>query len=117
VNLLCDRALTRGQQSSAGVIDEALIAAAAADLELDAPAGDRPGVLGSLLIVAAFVLLVLAGAAGAFWVSRDAVSRAMIQWQNIPLAPGGPVPRLPAPIAPIPPPAEIPDTPQPDQAI
>ena len=117
VNLLCDRAMTRGQQSSAAVIDGALIEAAAADLDLDAPAGDRPGVLGSLLLVVAFALLVLAGAAGALWVSRDAVNRAILQWQNIPVAPGGPIRRLPVPIAPIPPPAEIPDNLQPDPAI
>jgi type II secretory pathway predicted ATPase ExeA len=117
VNLLCDRAMTRGQQSSAAVIDGALIEAAAADLDFDAPASDRPGVLGSLLLVVAFVLLVLAGAAGALWVSRDAVNRAILQWQNIPVAPGGPIRRLPVPIAPIPPPAEIPDNLQPDPAI
>ena len=111
VNLLCDRAMTRGQQSSAGVIDGALIEAAAVDLDLGAPAGDRPGVLVSLLTAAAFALLVLAGAAGALWVSRDAAGRTMLQWQNIPLAPGGPVRRLPVPLAPIPPPAEIPDAP------
>lgn len=113
VNLLCDRALARGQQSSAGVIDEALVDAAAADLDLDLPRGGDRGLLATLLLVAAFAFLVLAGAAAALWVSRDAVSRTMLQWQNIPLAPGGPVPRLPAPIAPIPPP-EISDAPTAD---
>ena len=107
VNLLCDHAMTRGQQSSAGVIDGALVETAAADLDLDAPAGDRPGLLGSLLRVAAFALLVLAGSAGALWLSRDAVSRTLLQWQNVPVAPGGPVRRLPLPIAPVPPPADV----------
>lgn len=109
VNLLCDRAMTRGQQSTAGVIDGALIEAAAADLDLDAPAGDQPGVLASVLLVVAFALLVLAGAAAALWVTHDAVARTMLQWQNIPVPPGGPIRRLPVPLAPIPPPSGLPD--------
>jgi general secretion pathway protein A len=111
VNLLCDRAMTRGQEASAAVIDPALVDAAAADLDLDAPAGDAPGVWRSLLVIAAFAALVLVGAAGALWVSRDAVNRTIRQWENIPLAPGGPVRRLPLPITPIPPPSGIPDRP------
>ena len=109
INLLCDRALSRGAQSSAGVIDGALVEAAAADLDLGGPAAEGRGIIGSLRLAAALVLLVLAGAAGALWVSRDAVSRTILQWQGVPPAPGGPIPLLPAPIAPIPPPAEIPD--------
>lgn len=109
VNLLCDRAMTRGQQASAAVIDDMLIQAAAADLDLDAPAGDRPGPVTSLLIAVAFAFLVLAGAAAAVWVSRDAVARTILQWQNIPSAPDGPIRRLPVPITPITPPAEVPE--------
>ena len=45
-----------------------------------------------------FALLTLAGAAGALWVYRDAVARTIQQWENVPLPPGGPVPRLPAPL-------------------
>ena len=107
VNLLCDRALTRGHAASAGVIDAGLIEAAAADLDLEASDAGGAGVLGSMLIAAAFALLVMVGAAGALWVSRDAVSRMIQQWEDIPLLPGGPVLRLPAPIAPMPPPADV----------
>ena len=72
------------------MIDRALIDAAAADLDLQT-ARRAAAVLGRLLIVAAFALLVLAGAAGALWVSRDAVNRTILQWEQIPLPPGGPV--------------------------
>ncbi len=113
INLLCDRALSRGQQSSAGVIDGALIDASAADLDLGTPAAQGRGFIGSLRLAAAFVLLVLAGAAGAIWVSRDAVSRTILQWEHVPPAPGGPIRLLPVPIAPIPPPPEIPAKAQP----
>jgi general secretion pathway protein A len=106
VNLLCDRALTRGQAVSAGVIDEALLEAAASDLDFEPSATERPGLLRSMLLVAAFALLVLVGAVGALWMSRDAVSRTIQQWQNVPLPPGGPIRRLPVPIAPIPPPGD-----------
>ena len=109
INVLCDRAMVRGQQSSAAVIDGALVDAASADLDLEAPAGERQGLLRAVLLAALFVGLVAAGAAGALWVSRDAVSRTILQWENIPLAPGGPVRRLPVPLTPIPPPAEISD--------
>ena len=105
VNLLCDRALTRGQAVSAGVIDQGLIEAAAADLDFDPVDREGPGLLGSLLMAAVFALLVIVGAAGALWMSRDAVSRTIQQWENVPLPPGGPLRRLPVPLAPIPPPA------------
>jgi general secretion pathway protein A len=108
VNLLCDRAMTRGQAASAEFIGRELIHAAAVDLDLEAPSGDRLVVLQTKLLVAAFVMLVLAGAAGALWVSRDAVKRAITQWEQVPLAPGGPVRSLPVPIAPIPPPSDAP---------
>ena len=105
MNLLCDRALTRGHAASAAVIGESLIEAAALDLELEPWERQGSGRLRSLLLGAAFVLLVMVGAAGALWVSRDAVSRTIQQWENLPLPPGGPIRRLPVPIAPIPPPA------------
>jgi type II secretory pathway predicted ATPase ExeA len=107
VNLLCDRAMSRGQAVSAAVIDVPLIAAAAKDLDLEWPEPDRPGALTSLILVMVFALLMIAGAAGALWVNRDAVTRTIQQWQNVPLPPGGPLRRLPVPLAPIPPPAGV----------
>jgi hypothetical protein len=97
----------RGQQASAEGIDRALIAASA-DLHLQPPA-EGPGLLGRLLIVTVFALLVLVGAGGALWASREAVNRTILQWEQMPLPPGGPVRRLSVPIAPIPPPDVPPD--------
>ena len=105
VNLLCDRAMTRGHAASAAVIDLPLVEAAAHDLDLEPPAPDRPGALASLLIIVMFALLVIAGGAGAVWVFHDAVHRTIQEWEKVPLPPGGPIHRLPVPLAPIPPPA------------
>jgi hypothetical protein len=80
-----------------------LIHAAAVDLDLEAPADAGSGVLRTALLAATFVLLMLAGAAGALWVWRDAVNRAILQWEQVPVPPVVPVRSLPAPIAPIPP--------------
>jgi hypothetical protein len=55
------------------------------------------------------VLLMLAGAASALWVSRDAVNRVILQWEQTPLPPREPVRSLPVPIAPIPPPSDAPN--------
>ena len=113
VNLVCERALTRGHNASAAVIGRALIDAAAADLALETPAGHRPRVMGKGMLAAAFALLVLAGAAAALWVSRDAVNRTILQWEQVPMPPGSPVRFLPPPIAPIPPSTDAPSEPRP----
>jgi len=57
-------------------------------------------------VAAALVLalLALAGAAAAAFVFRDRVSRVILQWESIPQAPGGPMRRLPVPLAPREPP-------------
>jgi type II secretory pathway predicted ATPase ExeA len=111
VNILCDRALTRGQQTSAAVIDGTLIGEAAEDLDLETPGGIGRGPRTTLTLAAAFIALMLAGAGAALWVSRDAVSRAIIQWEHIPAAPRSPIRDLPALIAPLPPPPAIADEP------
>jgi general secretion pathway protein A len=104
VNRLCEQAMTRGHEASAAVISRSLIDEAAADLDLDLPAGEGRGALSSVLTALGFAVLFAAGASAALYVSRDAVSRTIRQWENIPAPPGGPVRRLPVPIAPIPPP-------------
>jgi general secretion pathway protein A len=92
VNLLCDRAMARGHEASATVIDVALVDAAAADLDLSKPVA-AVSALRHVLAGAAFMLLMLIGAAAALWVFRDDVHRAVVQWERLPLAP--PTPRLP----------------------
>jgi general secretion pathway protein A len=109
VSLLCERAMTHGHAASADVIATEFIQAGAVDLDLEAPPAHRAGGLRTVLLAAAFVLLMLAGAVSALWVSRDAVNRVILQWEQAPLPPGGPVRALPAPIAPIPPPRDAPD--------
>lgn len=108
VNLLCDRALTRGHTASAAVITAGMIEEAAADLDLDPAEQEGRGPLGTVALVALFLVLVFVGAAAALYVSRDAVSRTVLQWENVPQPPGGPIRRLPVPIAPIPAPADKP---------
>jgi general secretion pathway protein A len=117
VNLICDRAMTRGHAASADVIGEELIHAAAVDLDLEAPADAGSRVLRTALLAVVFVMLMLTGAAGALWLWRDAVNRAILQWEQVPQPPGEPARSLPAPIAPLPPPAAIPDNLRRDPAI
>lgn len=104
VNILCDRALTLGQQTSAAVIDASLIDEAAADVDLAAPSRQGRWLRTTLALAAVFVALMLAGAIAAVWVSREAVGRAITHWENIPAAPREPARDLPALIAPLPPP-------------
>jgi type II secretory pathway predicted ATPase ExeA len=107
VNLLCDRALSRGYQLSASVIDAPLIEAAAVDFDLGAPVAERSGAVCFFLTAVALLLLMMTGAAGALWVSRDAVTRTIDQWEKVPSPPGGPAWLLPLPLAPIPPPDDV----------
>jgi general secretion pathway protein A len=74
VNLVCDRALTRGQQTSVGIIDDELVAAAVADLEI-VPRRSKVRWIGDLAVRAIVLFaLMLAGAAAA-WVFRNEVSQ------------------------------------------
>ena len=93
VNLLCDRAMTRGYEASANVIDVALVDAAASDLALSAPVVEAAPVLRLLLAGVSFMLLMLVGAAGALWVFRDDVHRTVVEWERHPPAPS--TPRVP----------------------
>lgn len=104
VNLLCDRALLRGCEASASIIDGRLVNLAAETLDLEPPAGDVRSAGRLLVAILAFAALMLVGASGALWVFRASVARTIGQWEHVPAAPGAPVPRLPAPLAPMPPP-------------
>ena len=65
---------------------------------------ERPGAANTWLVVAAFALLALAGAGGALWVWRDAVSRTVRQWEHVPAPPTAPPLPVPASITPVAPP-------------
>lgn len=104
VNLLCARAMARVYEVAATAIDVALVDAAAADLDLSVPAVESSPAVRLAFAGVAFALLMLAGAAGALWVFRDDVRRAVVQWERLPPAPSSPrlprteplhVPRLP----------------------
>jgi type II secretory pathway predicted ATPase ExeA len=95
VNILCDRAMARGFEASASVIDVVLVDAAATDLDLSAPRAETAAALRLALASVAFVLLMLVGAAAALWVFGDDVQRAIVQWERVPPAPASP--RLPTP--------------------
>jgi hypothetical protein len=86
------------------IVAPAAVDPPAADFDVEPPRGHR-GVFDSLLIAVAIAVCFLAGSAAALYLSRDAAGRILLRWQNVPLPPGGPL-RLPAPIAPIPPPAD-----------
>jgi general secretion pathway protein A len=105
VNLLCDRALTRGFESGAGVIDATLVEAAGLDLELVRPAG-RYGALRAALASAAFLALMLVGAATALFVFHDTAARTITVWERVPQSPAGPLKLVPPSLPPIDPPAE-----------
>jgi type II secretory pathway predicted ATPase ExeA len=107
VNLLCDRALSRGHEVSASVLDGRLIDTAAEDLDLAQPANEHRGIARFVVTAVALLALMLVGAGGALWVFHDAVTRTLVQWESVPPAPGGPVQRLPLPLRAIPPPTDV----------
>jgi len=90
VNLLCDRAMSRGYEGSAVVIDVPHVNAAAIDLDLSVPAVDTPQTLPPALAALAFLLLMLVGAGAALWVFRDDVRRTVAQWERVPTTPLAP---------------------------
>jgi general secretion pathway protein A len=90
VNLLCDRAMSRGYDASAGVIDVPHVNAAPTDLDLSLPVVETPRTLRLAVGALAFVLLMLAGAGAALWVFRDDVRRAVVQWEGVPPTPSAP---------------------------
>jgi len=107
VNILCDRALSRGHETSTSVIDGALVEAAAGDLDLKQSVAGPRGILRALLTVLVLIAFMLIGAGAALWVFRADVARTIIQWERVPPVPGGPIRRLAVPLPPIPPPADV----------
>jgi general secretion pathway protein A len=103
INRICDRALSLGGASSAGVITESMVDAAGRELGLS---GARPmltALLGQLVVALFVAAFLVVGAAVAAWVFRDSVARAITRWESIP-APPDAARRLPPPLAPLRPP-------------
>ena len=75
VNLVCDGALMRGYETSASVIDDQLIAGAAANLELVPLRSDTRRVARIAAMALAFIALMLVGAGAAAWVFRAQLSQ------------------------------------------
>ena len=90
VNLLCDRAMSRGAEASARVIDVSHVNVAATDLDLSTPVVETPQTLRLAVEALAFVLLMLVGAGAALWVFRDDVRRTVAQWEHVPPTPSPP---------------------------
>ena len=82
VNLLCERALTRGCEASASVIDASFIEAAAEDLDVGEPRSIARNVASGVAKAVALALCTLAGAGLAAWVFHDAFTRALAQFHR-----------------------------------
>jgi general secretion pathway protein A len=83
VNLICDRALARGFEASAGTIDVHLVDAAADDLDLGLPESRLRAVGASLLAAVGLLFCLLTGAGAAAWLFRDEVSRTIAHWGHL----------------------------------
>ena len=79
VNQICDRALVLGGQSSASHIDAELVERAAQQIGLS-PADATSSWRDRALIALLLIVMMLAGAAGAGWVFREPLGRAMSQF-------------------------------------
>jgi general secretion pathway protein A len=80
VNLVCDRALALGCDASASIIDEALIAASADELEIVPAEPPRQRFLRTLLVALILAALMGMGAGAAAWVFREPLQRLLAQW-------------------------------------
>lgn len=106
VNLLCDRALTRGGESAASTIDRYCIARAAADLDMTVgsdPAVATPATrVGPLAVGLVVVLLAAAGALLSAWVFQERLGSAVAVWEQVPSPPTAPLMRQAVPLGPLP---------------
>ena len=74
LNLVCDRVLALGSQTSTTVVSEAIVAVAADDLGLSLPQGPR-SVLRTIAVALVVLVLLGLGASAAAWMFRDRVQR------------------------------------------
>ena len=79
INLVCDRALALGFTASTNVIDDELVATAAADLDLVPLEADPPSALRRTVIVLVVLASLIAGAGAAAWLFRGDLLRLIEQ--------------------------------------
>lgn len=81
VNLLCDRALSRGFEASAAMIDATLVEAAAEDLDLGEPRSRAGDLAANAVTLITLALCLLLGAAVAARLFHDAFARVLAQFR------------------------------------
>jgi type II secretory pathway predicted ATPase ExeA len=101
INGVCDRALMLGSKLSAGVIDARLVETAADELGVTPPVSRSHGVVRVLVLGFALFALALLGASGALWMFQAQAARMVVQWTQVPRAPGSPVRVIAVPLPPI----------------
>ncbi|MEP7307391.1 MAG: AAA family ATPase [Acidobacteriota bacterium] len=106
VNLLCDRALTRGFEASVTIIGEPLVASAARDLDLIVSEPVAKRTMRKVGAAAALLGLVLLGVAAGAFVFRAQLTRTIAAWGSPPAVPPEPAFRAPPPVLPAPPSAD-----------
>jgi len=106
VNLLCDRALTRGFEASVTIINEALVSSAARDLDLIVSEPPARRTMRKVGAAAALLGLMLLGAAAGAFVFRAQLTRAIATWKAPPASPPDPAVSVPPPIQALPPGAD-----------
>ncbi len=84
INALCNRALVKGASGSLAVIDAAIVAEAADELDLIPTESVGAAVVRRTALAVGFVLLVLAGAAAAAFVFQEPFGRLIDLWVRSP---------------------------------
>lgn len=96
INQLCDRALARGFDRSASVINAALVRLASEELGITVPPARSASLGAFLALILVGILMGGIGAGVAAWVFGDRVNAAMRAWVGMPVPPAPPTfPSLP----------------------
>jgi len=80
INAICDRAVTLAAHASSSRIDAAIVEEAANDVGVVRTLGSRWRE--RMFVAAVLILMLIAGAAGAGWVFREPLNRALAHWHN-----------------------------------
>ena len=102
INVVCERALKLGCVRSASVIDAHTVETAADELDLRPPVSRSKGVIRVVVRGCLLFALGLVGAAAALLTFREEAARVVVQWTQVPRAPGTPLRDLSTPLVPRP---------------